>query len=147
MKSICSGAAIIAIALVSSAPLTGSACAETISYTLALKGSEEVPPTNSKGIGAAEIYFDTATKQLKWKVTYSGLTGPAIMGHIHGPAEPGKNAPVVVPFGSAAASPIEGSATLTDAQAADLMAGKWYVNIHTAENKGGEIRGQVLNSK
>jgi hypothetical protein len=42
---------------------------------------------------------------------------------------------------------MNGSATLTDAQAADLMAGKWYVNVHTAENKGGEIRGQVLKAK
>jgi hypothetical protein len=40
-------------------------------------------------------------------------------------------------------SPFEGEATLTDAQASDLMAGKWYFNIHTAANKGGEIRGQV----
>jgi CHRD domain len=40
-----------------------------------------------------------------------------------------------------------GSATLTDAQAADLKAGKWCVNVHTAANKDGEIRGQVLASK
>ena len=37
----------------------------------------------------------------------------------------------------------EGSATLTDAQADELLAGKWYVNVHTAANKGGEVRGQV----
>ena len=41
-------------------------------------------------------------------------------------------------------SPLQGSATLTDAQAADLMAGRWYVNIHTAANPNGEIRGQLL---
>jgi hypothetical protein len=41
------------------------------------------------------------------------------------------------------ASPIKGTATLTDAQAADLAAGKWYFNVHTEANKGGEIRGQV----
>jgi CHRD domain len=39
---------------------------------------------------------------------------------------------------------MDGSATLTDAQAADLTGGKWYVNIDTAANKGGEIRGQVV---
>jgi CHRD domain len=64
------------------------------------------------------------------------------MGHIHGPAEPGENAPAVIPFAKME-SPIEGSATLTDAQAADLKAGRLYINIHTAQNKGGEIRGQV----
>jgi hypothetical protein len=68
------------------------------------------------------------------------------MGHIHGPAEPGKIAGVMIPFPKVE-SPFEGSATLTDAQAADLIAGKLYVNIHTAENKGGEIRGQVTSAK
>jgi hypothetical protein len=77
---------------------------------------------------------------LTWKVTYSGLTGPATR-YSHGPAEAGKNAPVVVPFKDAA-SGAEGSATLTDAQAADLMA-KMYINVHTEANKGGEIGGQV----
>jgi hypothetical protein len=118
------------------------AFAQTVSYKIDLKGSEEVPANTSKGAGTAEVTYDSATKQLKWKVTYSGLTGPATMGHIHGPAEPGKNAPVVIPFAKVD-SPIEGSATLTDAQAADLAAGRLYVNIHTAENKGGEIRGQI----
>ena len=51
-----------------------------------------------------------------------------------------------MPFAGEMASPIKGSATLTDAQAADLQAGKYYVNIHTAANKGGEIRGQVMKS-
>ena len=46
-------------------------------------------------------------------------------------------------FGVALASLITGSATLTDVQAADLMAGKWYFNLHTAAHPGGEIRGQV----
>ena len=55
-----------------------------------------------------------------------------------------KNAGVAVPITGIATSPVEGSATLTDAQAADLVAGKYYVNIHTAANPGGEIRGQVM---
>ena len=59
------------------------------------------------------------------------------------PAEIGSNAGVVIPFANAA-SPIDGTAILTDAQAADLLAGKMYVNVHTAENKGGEIRGQII---
>ena len=45
---------------------------------------------------------------------------------------------------NSAASPIEGQATLSPAQVADLMAGKWYANVHTAANKGGEIRGQIM---
>ncbi len=71
------------------------------------------------------------------------MTGPVTAGHFHGPAAAGANAGVVVPFAGSLASPITGSATLTDAQIADLKAGKWYVNLHTAANPGGEIRGQV----
>jgi hypothetical protein len=97
----------------------------------------------SSGKGAGTFTYDPATHTLTYNVTYEGLTGPAAAAHIHGPADPGGNAPPVVPFASAA-SPITGTATLTDAQAADLAAGKWYVNVHTAANRGGEIRGQIV---
>ena len=107
-----------------------------------LNAASEVPPNASPATGTADIDFDPATKKLSWKMTYTGLTGPATMAHFHGPAEPGKNAGVAVPI-APASSPSEGSATLTDAQAADLVAGKYYVNVHTDANKGGEIRGQV----
>ena len=50
------------------------------------------------------------------------------------------------PFNGNLASPIKGSATLTDTQIAQLEAGKWYINIHTAANKGGEIRGQLVHA-
>jgi hypothetical protein len=138
--------AVLAGAFLSAALSITAAPAQTVSYKIDLKGSEEVPANASKGTGTADVTYDPPTKLLKWKVTYSALTGPATAGHIHGPAEPGKNAPVVIPFAKVD-SPIEGSATLTDAQAADLAAGKYYINIHTADNKGGEIRGQVAMGK
>jgi len=108
-----------------------------------LSGSSEVPPTSTSGSGNATLKLDEGTKVLSWTVTYQGLSGPATAGHLHGPALPGANAGVVVPFKGSVASPFTGNATLTDAQIADLKAGKWYVNIHTAANPGGEIRGQV----
>jgi len=119
----------------------GPAFAEKMKATLS--GKSETPPNASAGTGTADIDYDPATKKLSWKVTYSGLSGPATAGHFHGPAEPGKNAGVAVAIPNATSSPAEGSATLTDAQAADLEAGKYYVNIHTAANPAGEIRGQV----
>jgi hypothetical protein len=109
----------------------------------ALDGKAEVPPNTSAAKGTADIDYDPASKKLSWKVTYSGLSGPATAAHFHGPAEAGKNAGVAVAIPNATSSPVEGSATLTDAQAADLVAGKYYVNIHTVANPGGEIRGQV----
>jgi len=119
----------------------GPAFAEKMKATL--DGKSETPPNASAGTGTADIDYDASIKKLTWKLTYSGLTGPATAAHFHGPAEPGKNAGVAVAIPNATTSPNDGSATLTDAQAADLLAGKYYVNVHTAANPGGEIRGQV----
>ena len=118
------------------------ALAETVALKAELKGTNEVPPNTSPATGKAEATFNTETRVLTWTVTYADLTGPALGAHFHGPSEPGKNAGIVLPF-KTVQSPIEGTATLTENQAADLLAGKWYANIHTAANPGGEIRGQV----
>ena len=131
--------------------VTQPALAEMISFKTELKGSNEVPPTDSKGTGTFTATYDTASKTLTWKGEYSGLTGPCTMAHFHGPTEPNWQQPhqfgdvadvtvVITPF----TRPFEGSATLTDAQAAELIAGKWYVNFHTDAHPAGEIRGQVL---
>ena len=119
------------------------AYADTVHYKANMTGPVETPPTDSKGTGAVDATYDTATKTLTWTIDYSGLSGPATAAHFHGPAPAGKPAPVEVPIKGALESPIKGSATLTDAQAKDLMDGMMYFNIHTAEHKPGEIRGQM----
>ena|SRR5436190_1240521 len=125
--------------------LTGvPAFAEMVSYKADLKASSEVPPNDSKGTGAVDASYDTTSKKFSWTITYSGLTGPATAAHFHGPAAANANAPPVVPLSGNLASPIKGDATLTDAQATDLQAGRWYFNVHTDANKGGELRGQVV---
>jgi hypothetical protein len=131
----------IAVFALGAIAFAGSASAEKLKATLS--GKTEVPPNASNGTGTADLDYDPATKKLAWKVTYSGLSGPATAAHFHGPAEAGKNGGVAVAIPNATTSPVEGSATLTDTQAADLLAGKYYVNIHTAANPGGELRGQV----
>ena len=128
-------------ALGAAVALAGPAFADK--YKVTLSGKSEVPPTTSAGTGSADVDYDPASKKLSWNVTYSGLTGPATAAHFHGPGEAGKNAGVAVPIPNIGKSPAEGSATLTDAQAADFLAGKYYINIHTAANPAGEIRGQV----
>ena len=90
----------------------GPACAEK--YKVTLDGKSEVPANTSAGTGTADVDYDAATKKLTWKLTYSGLSGPATAAHFHGPAEAGKNAGVKVPIANATSSPAEGSATLTD---------------------------------
>ncbi len=119
------------------------ALAETMNFKADLSGPAETPPTDSKGVGTVKATYDSATKMLAWTVDYSGLTGPALAAHFHGPAAPGVAAPIEVPLTGSLDSPIKGSATLTDAQAKDLMDGMMYFNLHTAEHKPGEIRGQM----
>ena len=123
--------------------VASGANAEVVKYKAALSGASEVPSNNEKGTGQADLEFDTTSKQLTWTVTYSGLTGPATAAHIHGIAAAGANAPPMIPFAQPA-SPIKGSATLTDAQVAALTSGQLYVNIHTAAHPPGEIRGQIV---
>ena len=137
-------ASLTGLGIVALLALAPAAFAETQSYKADLKSSTEVPPNDSKGSGALTATYDTTSKKLTYSATYSGLTGDATAAHVHGPADAKTNAGVVVPVSGAMASPMKGEATLTDAQAADLQAGKWYFNIHTAANKGGEIRGQVM---
>ena len=107
-----------------------------------LKASNEVPPNESTGTGSVTANFDTESNKLSWKGAVSGLSGPVTAAHFHA-AEAGRNGAVAIPIIGVDQGSFEGSATLTDTQAEDLMADKWYVNIHTATHKAGEIRGQV----
>jgi len=125
----------------------GAAHAATVKFTAMLNGAAETPPTSSQGTGDMVGKLDTTTKTFTYTVTFAGLTGPATMAHFHGPAAVGAKAGVQVPLGMAPTSPIQGSKVLTDAQISDLEAGLWYVNVHTAANPGGEIRGQVTKKK
>jgi hypothetical protein len=139
LRTVLAGLACAALAVAS------PAIAETVTLKASLSPSQEVPAAKGNGTGEVTATYDTASKKLSWKGTYSGLTGPATMAHFHGPAKPGKNAGMALPIfgGAAAKSPFEGTATLTDAQAKQLLAGQWYVNVHTAANAAGEIRGQL----
>lgn len=122
----------------------GPAAAKVLHYTAKLNGASETPPNSTTGSGSAKVDLDTTAKTVSWTVTYSGLTGPATAAHFHGPAPVGQAAGVEVPLKGDLTSPIAGSASVSDAQAADLRAGQWYVNVHTAAHPAGEIRGQVV---
>lgn len=133
----------IVLGLLATAAVFAAAEAQVVPFKGALSGASEVPPVQSQGSGAAAVNANPATKGVSWSVTYSGLSGPPAAAHIHCGAAAGANAGVAVDLGKNLASPIQGSGTMTDAQMADLQAGKCYVNIHTANNKGGELRGQL----
>jgi hypothetical protein len=141
MKFIAPIAAVMLV-LAGSAAMSPAARAETITVKADLKGSNEVPPNNSTATGKATATLDTQSRMLTYSITFSGLSGPVVGAHFHGPSAAGGNAGIALPF-KTVQSPIEGTATLTENQAADLVAGKWYANLHTAANPGGELRGQM----
>jgi hypothetical protein len=128
------------VVIMASAP----AFAETMTFKADLKGSSEVPPSDTAATGSADVTVDTDTKKLSWTVTSSGLSGDAVAAHFHGPAASGANADPVVDISAALA---KGSVDINDEQLADLQAGRWYLNIHTAKFPDGEIRGQVEMAK
>ena len=112
--------------------------------TAQLSASSVVPPTTSTATGEVDAYLDEKTNKLSWTIKYSGLTGEATAAHFHGPAAVGANAGPALPIVGSLASPIKGEAVITNEQKTDLLASKWYLNVHTAANPDGEIRGQVI---
>ena len=120
-----------------------AAQADTVKFHATLSGGAESPAKITPATGTVEATLDTATKKLDYTATWKDLSGPATAGHFHGPAAAGANAGVVAPWAATPTSPAKGAATLTDEQIADLTAGKWYANVHSAANPGGEIRGQM----
>ena len=131
------GAAAI-FAISSFGPYSSIAAAADIKMTLA--GDQEVPPVKSAGAGTGTIVIG-ADGTVSGSVTSTGISGTAA--HIH-EAAPGKNGPVIVALtknGDTYAVPA--GAKLTDAQIASFKAGNLYVNVHTAANPGGELRGQL----
>jgi hypothetical protein len=134
----------VLLAAALSAVFVSAASAATVSYTAKLSGSREIPKTDTKGTGKLDGTFNTNTKELKYTLTFDGLSGPATAAHFHGPATGKESAGVIGPIGDKnPSSPVSGTVTLTDDQAKALQAGKIYANVHTAANPGGEIRGQL----
>lgn len=101
--------------------------------------------TGSTATGFASMTLDDTSNLFSWNIQWSGLLGTITVAHFHGPAGPGMNAGVQVNFSaiSGSTSPSIGSTTISPGQDADLLAGLWYINIHSTLYAGGEIRGQV----
>ncbi|MES2105338.1 MAG: CHRD domain-containing protein [Pseudomonadota bacterium] len=138
-------AAGLTVALVSCANggFMNKASSTTTTLNASLTGASEVPPNASTASGSAKLVLDSATKALTVNVTTTGIAGKAA--HIH-QAAAGVNGGVIFPLAEAPAGSGNWSAsmTLTDEQLAMLMAGGYYINVHSAALPGGEIRGQIV---
>jgi hypothetical protein len=115
-----------------------------ITFKATLTGAAEVPANASAGTGTSTLVFNNNTKIFTVTTTYSGLSGTATASHIHKGAV-GVAGPVIFPFTNVTVSPIVYTSAALDAtQEADLKAGLYYANVHTALYPGGEIRGQLI---
>lgn len=134
---------VVAVAVIAAA----STHAAIFTFTAALNGASEAPPNASLASGNASAVYDDASGQFSIAGTFSGLSAPATAAHVHN-APPGVSGPVVLPLtlvpGGTTSGVFFGVApTLTTTEAAQLLAGSWYVNVHDATFPGGEIRGQL----
>lgn len=141
---------LILLACLTGVVWSGLALASPVSFKVALSGAQEVPGVETGGTGSADITYDPTTRKISWSITYSGLSSPVTMAHIHGPAALGKTGPVAIWLsvqGVPPTNPITGDATLTPQQASELAAGQLYLNVHTRSHPAGEIRGQIVPPK
>ena len=119
------------------------AAARATVWTAALSSGQEVPAQVVKNTAGHGLFKATLSgKTLKWKLTYAKLTGPAIAAHIHMAAK-GKSGNVVVPLCAPCTSGMTGTATMTATELTAFKKHLLYVNVHTAKNPNGEIRGQL----
>lgn len=127
-----------------------SAAAQDFSLTSRINAQQATGDLSgdvSAAQGFGGLFYDEDTDTLSWEFTYAELTGEVVAAHIHGPADPGESAGVLIDLNGPSgglASPLVGSVVVNDAQiVTDLRMGRTYINLHTATNPGGEIRGQL----
>jgi hypothetical protein len=122
-----------------------SATANAQIYTAYLSAAQEVPTNASTATGYSRLVINEAAGTLGFTVVFSGLSSNQTASHIHAPAPIGSNVGVAINFGAVGgtAGTITGTTTITPTQLAQLRGGQAYVNVHSANFSGGEIRGQI----
>ena len=126
---------------------------ENIYYGIGLPmtGAQETPAVSTSATGSIDANYNRLTRTLSYSLTFSGLTDSAVAAHIHGLGEVGVTAPVVQTFTFPRRKAGSYSGTLyvdgVKIKEEDIIAGRYYINIHSKVYTAGEIRGQLILSK
>lgn len=136
----------LTLTIILSAMMFSTTAAAQQKFTVSLHGRQEVPANNSSGNGSCMITLNQTETQITVECAYRNLTSNVVGAHIHDNGPVGVNGPIRFNFNytggtSGTIGPVTFSTT--PAQIADLRSNKWYVNIHTSNFPGGEIRGQI----
>jgi len=125
--------------------MTIGSYAQIYNITSTASGANEVPPVASAGTATITGTYDAATSMIMITVNYSSLSSGLAAAHLHAGAV-GSNGPVIVnlaPTTGAPSGTITGTFPVASADEAGLIAGNVYINLHTPNNPGGELRGQL----
>ncbi|MBG8552883.1 CHRD domain-containing protein [Hymenobacter guriensis] len=112
-----------------------------VNLSATLDGKQQVPANNSPGTGTFTGTYDKSTRVITYNIVFSNMTAAPSAGHFHQGA-PGVTGPVSVPF-PGLTSPINGTATLSQADGAKLLGGEFYANLHSPNFPNGELRGDI----
>ena len=115
---------------------------EIVNLIADISGANEVPPTESITTGSGWFVLNQDANTLSFNITYEGLDSEETGAHIHGPAPVGVDAAVL--FTLPSENPKIGVWNYDEGQETDILSGLTYVNIHSSEFPGGEIRGQIV---
>ena len=144
MKKLATAAALVVLAALTVTALASAGRASEVMFGASLNAKQEVPAPAGTSAAARGSFTGTLVgKKLTWKLTFSHLTGPATAAHIH-MGKKGTPGAVLVPLCGPCKSGVHGKATLSAAVIKALKGHNAYVNVHTAKNPNGEIRGQVV---
>ncbi|MDX2131883.1 MAG: CHRD domain-containing protein [Planctomycetota bacterium] len=132
------------IAIVAASLAASMAQAEIVTRVCLLTGLQEVPANASTARGAGRFVIDTDQNTMTYEIVYWGLSSAEQAAHIHGFSAPGFNSGVVHPLPSGTVK--AGTWNFTDAQESAILGGLCYVNIHSVNFPGGEIRGQIVSA-
>lgn len=141
------GAAVCVLALIVAGAATARTQANSIRVTADMDAAQEVPAPRGNVDSAQGTFRATVTKsgsgaELRWTLNFGGLTGPAVAAHIH-TGRGGDAGGIAVPLCGPCTNPESGTANVNATQLSALQNGGTYVNVHTAMNAAGEIRGQI----